>query len=159
MGTAIEIRPDDPRRPEVTKLLSIHRQTMDEQAPGVPKTSQHALNVDELCTPDIAFRSAWIEGRLAGVGALKTLGGGASELKSMHTLLAFRGRGVGRAMLLHLVSLARERGDMRISLETGAQPGFAASRTFYASAGFVECGPFAGYAPDPNSTFMTLRLT
>ncbi len=132
---------------------------MDEQAPGVPKTSQHALYVDELCTPDIAFRSAWSEGRLAGVGALKTLGGGASELKSMHTLLAFRGRGVGCAMLLHLVSLARERGDVRINLETGAQPGFAAPRAFYASAGFVECDPFAGYASDPNSTFMTLRLT
>lgn len=159
MRPAIEVRPDDPRRPEVVALLSIHRQTMDEQAPGVPKTSQHALNVDELCTPNVAFRSAWIEGRLAGIGALQKHGGGASELKSMHTLLAFRGRGVGRAMLLHLVSLARKRGDTRISLETGSQPGFAASRAFYASAGFVECGAFGGYAPDPNSTFMTLQLT
>ena len=28
----------------------------------------------------------------------------------------------------------------------------------YARHGFVACGPFEGYWPDPNSVFMTLEL-
>ena len=153
-----DIRLADPRHPEVMAILSTHLQTMDDQAPGVPSTCQHALNVDGLCTPDIAFRAAWLGNEIAGVGALKSHGDGLSELKSMHTLAAFRGRGVGRALLEHLLAIARGRGDERVSLETGAQPGFATSREMYAKAGFEECQPFADYRPDPNSTFMTLKL-
>jgi len=47
---------------------------------------------------------------------------------------------------------------LRLSLETGAQPSFAAARMLYDKAGFVECGPFEGYGPDPMSTFMTRAL-
>ena len=48
--------------------------------------------------------------------------------------------------------------EARLSLETGAQPSFAAARRLYASEGFAECPPFGDYRPDPNSTFMTLSL-
>ena len=158
MNTAIDIRPEDPRHPAVVAMLRRHLETMDEQAPGVPSESQHALDLDGLLLPEIAFRAAWRGEALAGIGALKSLGGCASEIKSMHVAAAFRGEGVGRAMLTHLLEIARGRGDRRVSLETGAQPGFAASRALYASAGFVECPPFADYRPDPNSSFMTLAL-
>jgi putative acetyltransferase len=77
----------------------------------------------------------------------------------MHAAEAARGRGIGRALLDHLLAVSRERGYRRVSLETGAGPAFAAARGLYASAGFVPCEPFADYLPSPNSACMTRALT
>lgn len=158
MTHSLDIRPESPHHPAVVQMLGLHLQTMNDQAPGVPSDSQHALDLDGLCGPDITFRAAWQGEVLAGIGALKSLGNGESEIKSMHVAAASRGQGIGRRMLDHLLAIARARGDRRVSLETGSQPGFATSRALYASAGFVECAPFANYREDPNSTFMTLPL-
>jgi len=144
MIAEIEIREEDPRHPQVIALLEAHLRAMDDQAPGVPKESQHALDVSGLCAPEIAFRAAWAGDTVVGVGALKSLSEGQSE---------------SRLMLEHLIDLAQAQGARRVSLETGAQPGFAPSRKLYASAGFVPCPPFADYAPDPNSAFMTRALS
>lgn len=76
----------------------------------------------------------------------------------MHTAEAARGRGIARALLDHLMDVARDRGYRRMSLETGIEPGFAAARSLYATAGFWVCEPFADYRPSPNSTFMTRDL-
>ena len=76
----------------------------------------------------------------------------------MRTPQALRGRGAGRAVLTHIIDTARSRGYRRLSLETGAHAAFLPAQTLYASFGFTECGPFAGYAHDPNSVFMTLTL-
>ena len=81
-----------------------------------------------------------------------------AEVKSMHTAQAARGRGVARALVDHLVGVARERGYRRVSLETGAGPAFAPARALYATAGFAPCGPFAGYRPSADSAYMTLSL-
>ena len=62
---------------------------------------------------------------LVGVGALKRLTVEHGEVKSMHTAEAVRGRGVGSAMLDHLVAAAVARGMAWLSLETGAWPYFA----------------------------------
>jgi putative acetyltransferase len=79
-------------------------------------------------------------------------------LKSVHTPEAARGCGVGRAMLAHLLSVARDRGYHRVSLETGSMAAFAPARSLYAKAGFEPCEPFGSYRPSPNSTCMTLLL-
>jgi putative acetyltransferase len=76
----------------------------------------------------------------------------------MHTAQAARGRGIGRAMLDHLIGVARERGCLRVSLETGSMDAFAPARSLYANAGFRPCGPFGDYRPSRTSTFMTLSL-
>ena len=70
----------------------------------------------------------------------------------------FRGTGAGRALLRHIVAQARERGIRSLWLETGSADAFISARALYASEGFVPCGPFEGYAPDPLSTFMTREL-
>ena len=115
-------------------------------------------DLDGLRVPSIAFWTAWDGDLLLGCGALKELDPRHGELKSMRTPDALRRRGAGRAILVHLLAVARERGYARVSLETGSQPGFEPARRLYRSAGFTECGPFGDYAPDPNSVFMTLRL-
>ena len=76
----------------------------------------------------------------------------------MHTVEAARGRGLGRAMLDHLLATARERGMLRVSLETGSMPAFTPARGLYARAGFTPCPPFGDYRASVNSTFMTLDL-
>jgi putative acetyltransferase len=118
----------------------------------------HALDLDELLDPSVTFFSYRADGELVAVGALQRLDSSHAELKSMHVAEAARRRGIGREMLDHLLRMARESGFDRVSIETGAQPAFAAARALYASAGFTRCDPFGQYVPSPHSAFMTLEL-
>lgn len=106
----------------------------------------------------MTFWSAWEGDEVVGVGALKRLSADHGEVKSMHTAESARGRGVGSAMLRHIMAAARARGMSRLSLETGSWRYFEPARALYARHGFVECGPFGEYREDANSMFMTLVL-
>lgn len=53
---------------------------------------------------------------------------------------------------------ARDRGCMRVWLETGSIAAYAPARQMYRGAGFTVCGPFTDYREDPNSAFMVLDL-
>ena len=150
------IAPDDPAAPDVHGLLSQHLQFAHEHS---PPEDVHALDSAGLRHEDVTFFSARLDGTLLGVGALRQLDAGHAELKSMHTLASARGRGVGRAMVEHLLAVARERGCRRVSLETGTMAAFAPARALYASVGFVPCPPFASYRTTPNSMCMTLLLS
>lgn len=153
--TASEISFDDPRKPDVRALLDRHLTMM---LSATPPEHAFALDVDGLLDPAITFCSLRANGKLLGVGALKRLDAEHAEIKSMHTAQDARGRGVGRAMLDHLLGLARRGGFRRVSLETGTTAEFAPARALYASAGFVACAPFAGYRPSEDNCFMTLTL-
>lgn len=147
---------DDPRAADVSALLGTHLALMNAQS---PPEEVHALDVDALVDPAITFVGYRVEGELLGVGAIKDLGDGHGEIKSMHTTAAARGRGVGSAIVVHLLDLARSRGLTRVSLETGTPVEFAPARALYARHGFIECDPFGDYVPSPWSTFMTRELT
>ena len=150
--SAIDIRPDDLRGPEIAALLARH---LDHMVAVTPAGSVYALNLDALRVPAITFWSAWIDGELVGCIALKDLGDGHGEIKSAHTVEEMRGKGVGRALVAHLIDQARARGITRLSLETGKTEHFRAAQKLYRRFGFVECGPFGDYGPDPHSFFMT----
>jgi putative acetyltransferase len=143
---------DDPR---VVDLLRIHlNSARAETAPG----SAHALDLARLQSPDISFWSIWEDDTLLGIGALRRISPDHGEVKSMHTALSARRRGVGTAMLRHIIANARQSGMSRLSLETGSWEYFLPAQALYRSHGFVECPPFGEYAPDPNSVFMSLSL-
>lgn len=150
-----EISVDDPRAGDVRGLLLRHLEFAHSHS---PPEDVHALDVDGLLDPAVTFFSFRSDGELLAVGALKHLDAQHAELKSMHTARAARGRGIGRAMLDHLIGSARHRGYRRISLETGSMDAFGAARSLYASAGFRPCGPFGDYNPSRSSVFMTLPL-
>jgi putative acetyltransferase len=152
---APQIAPDDPRRGDVRALLARH---LAFAAAASPPESVFALDVDGLLDPAVTFFGCRSGGELLGVGALKELDAEHAELKSMHTAEAARGQGIGGAMVAHLLSVARERGYRRVSLETGSMVEFAPARSLYERAGFRACGPFGGYPASPHSTFMTLDL-
>ena len=148
----LTIEVDDLTRPAVHALLAEH---LSDMRAGSPPESVHALDVDQLRDPSVTMVTAWVGTLLLGCGALKDLGEGHGELKSMRTTVAARGRGIGAAVLTHLIGLAEAHGMRRLSLETGAEDQFAPARRLYARHGFVECAPFADYQPDPLSVFMT----
>jgi putative acetyltransferase len=153
----MRIELDDLSRPEIHALLSEHLRSMYAQS---PPESVHALDLDRLRSPEITFWTAWEETQLIGCGALKELDALHGEIKSMRTPEASRRRGAGRAILNHIISVARSRGYQRLSLETGSSSiaGFRPALKLYESAGFSFCGPFGEYREDPYSAYMTLRL-
>lgn len=151
----MHIEVDDLSRPALHALLEEHLQSMHALS---PPESVHALDLTALRRPDITFWSAWEGPLLLGCGALKELDALHGEVKSMRTPDAVRRRGAGRALLSHIIQVARGRGYQRLSLETGSMAAFKPAQRLYASFGFVFCQPFADYQPDPNSMFMTLRL-
>jgi putative acetyltransferase len=151
----MKIELDDLSRPEIHALLEEHLRNM--HALGPPE-SVHALDLDRLRAPGITFWSAWADGELLGCGALSELGPTHGEIKSMRTPEARRRTGAGRALLLHIIEVARVRGYERLSLETGSVAAFEPAHRLYESVGFVRTGPFGAYVGDPNSVFMTLEL-
>lgn len=153
MGLVIAV--DDPRVEDVQALLEAHLAFARKVA---PPEDVHALDVEGLLDPAITFFSARLDGELLGVGALKQLDESHAELKSMHTIKSARCRGVGRAMVDHLLSVAADRNCQRVSLETGTMNAFAPARSLYAKVGFAPCGPFADYGFSPSSTWMTINL-
>jgi putative acetyltransferase len=146
---------DDLRGEPIRLLLEEHLRDMRTWS---PPESVHALDLDKLRLPAISLWTLWEDDALLGCGALKDLGQNQSEIKSMRTANAHRGRRVGADMLAHLISMARDRGVSRLYLETGTQQQFAPARALYTRFGFKECEPFADYARDPHSFFMTLAL-
>jgi putative acetyltransferase len=139
----------------VAALLRLH---LDEMHAWSPPCSVHAMPIERLRQSDVTFWSAWDGETLAGCGALKHLDDTHGELKSMRAAPEYRGRGVGKAILLHLLSEARSRGYARVSLETGRPEPFLPARRLYEAHGFAECSPFADYVLDDFSICMTRAL-
>jgi putative acetyltransferase len=151
----MRIQVDDLTGREIQALLEEHLAHMRELS---PPQSVHALDLSKLRQPDIAFWTVWDGATLLGCGALKQLAPTHGEIKSMRTPQALRGRGAARAVLTHIIDVARARAYRRLSLETGSQPAFEPARNLYRSFGFGLTEPFGDYRADPNSCFMTLAL-
>ncbi|PKP69080.1 MAG: GNAT family N-acetyltransferase [Alphaproteobacteria bacterium HGW-Alphaproteobacteria-4] len=151
----ITLSRESPLAPDLALLHARHTQAMHADT---PPESIHMLPASALAAPGISFFVMREGGVALGMGAFKRIDATHAEIKSMHILHEARGRGLARVMLDHLMAEAKAAGFVRLSLETGAQPSFAAARALYARAGFAECGPFEGYGPDPMSSFMTRAL-
>ncbi len=151
----MKIELDDLSRLEIHALLNEHLRSMRALS---PPESVHALDLAALRRPEITFWTAWEGALLLGCGALMELSLTHGEVKSMRTPESRRRTGAGRALLMHIIEVARQRGYERLSLETGSMAGFEPAHQLYASAGFVDSGPFGSYVADPNSRFMTLGL-
>jgi putative acetyltransferase len=141
--------------PGVLALLREHLQGMADHS---PPESIHALDVEGLRAPGITFWTMRDGNEVLGCIALKQLDERHGEIKSMRTAGAHLRKGVGAALLEHLVAEARRRDYERLSLETGSGPGFEAAHALYRRFGFVDCGPFADYREDPFSRFLTAVL-
>lgn len=148
----LRIQEEPPTAEDVVTLLGAHLAF----ARGcTPPEDAHALDLEALRGPAVRFFTARRAVFLLGVGALQQIDRGHFEVKSMHVAGAARRQGVGRAVLRHLIAVARSLEAERISLETGTMEEFAAARALYLEEGFRECGAFGSYTPSANTVFLT----
>ena len=150
-----EIKVDDLSGEATRALLALHLAGMQDTT---PPEHVFALDLSGLQVPEITVWSVCDGGEVAGVGALKALGGGAGEIKSMRTDPRHLRKGVAAALLDHIVAEARRRGYRQLSLETGRGPAFEPALALYRSRGFVSGGPFADYEGSDFNQFMHLSL-
>jgi putative acetyltransferase len=148
----VVVATDDPRAEDVRALLAAH---LAFARAVTPPEHVHALEVDALVDPAVTFFSARRDGVLLGVAALRRLDPSHAELKSMHTAEPARGRGIGRAIVDHILAVAVDGGYERVSLETGTGDAFLPAHTLYEKVGFVPCAPFGEYTQNPHSACMT----
>ena len=146
---------DDLSGADIAELLAFH---LAEAHANSPPGNVFALDLTGLRVPAITFWTAREGKDLLGCVALKELGDGTGEIKSMRTAPAHLRRGVARALLDHLLAQAKRRGLHRLWLETGGSEAFAAARALYAKAGFASCGAFGDYAETRFNRFMTRAL-
>lgn len=141
--------------PQVVALIEAHQRDMFAISP--PGTS-FALDLSGLRNSDVALFGAWDGDTLIGIGAMKRLGDGTAEIKSMRTRADYLGRGAARAILSAIIETARSEGHRRISLETGTSAAFAPAIALYRKRGFIPGPEFAGYANGPHNQCYHLAL-
>ena len=151
----VEIREDDLSGEATRALLRLHLQGMHAHS---PPGSVFALDLAGLTAAGVTVWSAWLGGTVAGIAALKELGDGSGELKSMRTHPDFLRRGIAAALLEHVIAVARARGLHRLSLETGSGPAFEAALALYRRRGFRDGEAFGGYQRSAFNQFLHLPL-
>ncbi|MBR0797099.1 GNAT family N-acetyltransferase [Bradyrhizobium jicamae] len=149
----ISIVPEDPRQPEVRRLIALSDVYMEAL---YPSGSNHLVDVDALSAPGTVFLVARRGGEVLGSIAFRVIAADHAEMKRMFVREDARGCGLGRRLLEALEGAARRRSIARISLETGIRQPEAIG--LYRASGYLECAPFGNYVADPLSLFMTKLL-
>jgi putative acetyltransferase len=144
---------ESPRQAEVIELVS----KLDAHVAGLyPPESNHSLDLDAFCGPEIRFFVARYRGTAVGCGALREDPSGYGEVKRMFVDPSLRGKGVGRAILRRVEQEALSSRLSCVRLETGTLQ--AEALGLYRSEGYREIPPFGDYRPDPLSVFMEKRI-
>ena len=140
---------------QMLNLLHVHLQDMDAASPD---GTNYTLDLSGLKGPNIDLWAIWDGRSLAGFGALKEMTPEHAEIKSMRTAKKHLRKGVGAALLSHLIEVAKERGYARLSLETGTTAEFDPALALYSKHGFENGEIFGDYRPSPYNQFMHLDL-
>lgn len=146
------VEPGDPRAPAARALLMSSHALMQELFPA---EDIYALDIEDLCTPDIRFFVARDGDTILGTGAL-ALRADYGEVKSMFTAEAARGKGVAAALLRQIEDAARSENLPVLKLETGEA--LAAAIRLYERHGFSRCDIFGTYEPNSTSVYMEKQL-
>lgn len=138
----------DPRHPEATALLQQSHALMRDL---FPPEDNYFLDIEDLCTPDIAFFVAKIDGTIHGTAALR-IKTSYAELKSMFVDPNKRGAGIANALVAAIEKSAKEEHLTLLRLETSSI--LKAAVKLYTRHGFRPCGIFGDYQPNTTSLFM-----
>ncbi|MGE3871760.1 MAG: GNAT family N-acetyltransferase [Parvibaculaceae bacterium] len=149
-GGRIEIKREDPRAPDVARLV----RDLDGMFNRLyPAESNHLIDIETLAAPDIHFFVARRDGEALGCGALWHRDPAYGEIKRVYVRPEARGLKLSKLILAALEQNARAHGYKTIKLETGTlQP---EAMGLFVKYGFTRCGPYADYpVDDPFSVFM-----
>ena len=140
--TILEERPDSP---DATQLIMELDAVLN--ALPYPQESRHAFSIDKLLREGVVFFVIRYDGQPAGCGGLKLIGQEYGEVKRMYVRPAYRGLGLGKAILHRLAEYAQERHVSVLRLETGIYQPDAIG--LYERFGFQRRPPFGEYKVDP----------
>jgi putative acetyltransferase len=142
-------------RSDVKALLEYHLRVMHENS---PPGHVFALDWSGLKAPEISFWTGYARSTLEVMGALRNLGDGTGEVKSMRVAEGHAGKGYGADMLQHIIAAAKSHSYRRLSLETGSGPSFEPAVKLYRSFGFEEGKAFGGYEKSAFNRMYHLEL-
>lgn len=140
----VEIRPIKPHQTGEAKRVMLS--VCLEMWPDLFREEQDVFALDPL--EDIAdpfgyyfeqggtFLVTMIDGKIIGIGALRSLKDGVCELRRMWLLPQYQGRGLGRGMAEELLSFARGAGYRKVRLETYDEARQVPAIRLYESLGF-----------------------
>jgi len=151
----VDIRIVKAENPNVAPLIELHLSGMISNSPA---DSVYALDSSGLTAPDVTLFGAFENNHCVSIGAVKTLSSTHGEIKSMRTHPDALGHGYGKAILKHIIEVAKQRGWTRLSLETGTGPSFDASHHIYQTHDFEPSGPFSDYKSSDFNRFFSLKL-
>lgn len=112
---------------------------------GMAPAEYVASVIDKVCgepPPRGAFYLVYVDGDLAGMGGVRSLGDGVAEIKRIYVRPAFRGLSLGQSILQRLLADAQAFGYPHICLDSA--PFMQSAQRIYAAAGFVDRGPYEG---------------
>ena len=145
-----------PERPDTPDAQALIAELEAHLASFYPVESRHGFSVAKLLAENVAFFVTRHDGAPAGCGGIKLFGTDYGEVKRMFVRPPYRGLGLGRLMLDHLIGYARRNGVNLVRLETGIYQPEAIS--LYERAGFHRIAPFGDYTDDPLSLCYEKRL-
>lgn len=152
----MEITLSDLNYPPFVRLAQEHAEAMYED---VPEKYDTAIDMDNLSEENVTFWSAFENDQLVGCGALKELSKTHGEIKSLKTHPDHLQKGVALNLMNFLIEEATSRGYTDLSLETGTTNDFIPARSLYEKLGFTYCDSYLDSPPDPESVFMTKKLS
>jgi putative acetyltransferase len=120
-----------------------------------PAESNHMLDVETLCLPEMNFFGAYVDGVAKGCGGFWTHQNYV-EIKRVFIDPSARGLGISKALMQTIEDEARALGFRIAKLETGIHQPEALG--LYRKLGYAHCEPFGDYRPDPLSVFMEKAL-
>lgn len=154
---ATRLGPLDPDHPDARALIALSEAYMGAL---YPSESNHFEPPSGLRPPHGDFWGLWLGQTLVGCGGVKRHAPADApaygEIKRLFVLDSARGNGAAKRLMAHIEAALRAGGVTVARLETGIYQPEAIG--LYRRLGYVECGPFGSYAPDPLSLFMEKTL-
>lgn len=140
----------DRERPDTADAMMLIGELEAVLKPRYAAESRHGYSIEQLIKQGVHFFVARADGMPAACGGIQFYPG-FGELKRMFVHDAWRGRGLGFAMLEHLAAHARANACALLRLETGIHQHEAIK--LYERWGFRRIEAFPPYKPDPVSIF------
>ena len=151
----MQIRPIEIISDDVDALIQLSHRYFAEL---YPSESNHQEDPQRLLATDIYFIGAYLERKLLGIGAVKTVDASPAygEIKNLFVDPRQRGQGVSRKIMSALEKFLIDNNIMLCRLETGPEQSEAIG--LYQSLGYHKCPSYGDYNPDPLSVFMEKEL-